>query len=199
MPLAEWLAFASICFLGAVSPGPSLFVIVRAAVHGGRLTGVMTGLVHAVAVGLYAVGAILVLTGALAIGEPVLMLVQVVGIVWLLKLATGLWGADAKGMDISAAASIRDGFLIAFLNPKMLAFFLALFSPFVYPEMTLDRKITLVITPALIDGAWYAFAAFVFSVSAMRELLLARARMLNRVMAAVLASLALSLSWRLLS
>lgn len=199
MQLAEWLAFASICFLGAVSPGPSLFVIIRAAVHGGRLTGVLTGIVHALAVGIYAVGAILVLTGALAIGESVLMLVQVVGILWLLKLAYGLWGANAQGMDISAAASIRDGFLIAFLNPKMLAFFLALFSPFVYPDMTIERKVTLVVTPAVIDGLWYAFAAFVFSIQVFREQLLARALVLNRVMSAVLASLACSLAWRLLS
>lgn len=199
MNFNEWLALASVCVLGAVSPGPSLFVILRAAIHGGRWLGVVTGIAHAVAVAIYAVGAIVVLSGVLAVGEGALMAVQTLGVVWLLKLSWGLWHSRAGQMDISASASVRDGFLIAFLNPKMLAFFLAVFSPFVTGDGGFQRNLVLVATPAIIDGVWYSIAAIVLSAAAMRQALLARAVLLNRAMALVLASIAVLISYRLLT
>lgn len=198
MALTEWLALVSVCFLGAISPGPSLFVILRASIHGGRGIGVITGITHAIAVGIYAIGAIVVLSGVMAIGGMILALVQVLGIAWLLKLSWGLWNASEKGMDVSVAAGIRDGFLIAFLNPKMLAFFLALFAPFVYPGMAMERNFILVATPAVIDGLWYSLAALVLSAAPLRARLLDHSRGLNRAMAIVLTGLAVSLSVRLI-
>ncbi len=197
MGLTEWLALASVCTLGAMSPGPSLFVVLRAAIHGGRGSGVVTGLSHALGVAIYAIGAIVVLSGVMAIGGAALIAVQVLGILWLLKLSWGLWQATEQGMDVSVSASARDGFLIAFLNPKMLAFFLALFAPFVTSAMSLERNLILVATPAIIDGVWYTIAALILSTPALRARLLAKARWLNRAMALVLGSLALSLSWQL--
>lgn len=199
MSLAEWLALASVCALGAMSPGPSLFVVLRAAVHGGRASGVITGVTHALGVAIYAVGAIVVLSGALAIGGWLLATVQWIGIVWLAKLSVGLWQANAESMDVSVSASARDGFLIVFLNPKMLAFFLALFAPFVYSDMSTTRSVLLVVTPAIIDALWYTIAALILSTAALRQRLLDHALWLNRIMAIVLGSLAISLAWRLLS
>ncbi len=197
MSITEWFALASVCFLGAASPGPSLFVILRASVHGGRGLGIVTGIAHALAVGIYATGAVVVLSGVLAIAPAALVAVQVLGVAWLLKLAWGLWRAQAGAMDMSNTASIRDGFLIAFLNPKMLAFFLALFSPFVTEGGSLQRHLILVATPAVIDGVWYSFAAVVLSAASLRGALLARAVMLNRLMALVLGVIALMISYQL--
>jgi len=197
--LAEWLALASVCALGAMSPGPSLFVVLRAAVHGGAMTGVITGLTHALGVGIYAIGAIVVLSGAAVLGGPVLLTIQIAGIAWLIWLSIGLWNARASGMDVSVAASARDGFLIVFLNPKMLAFFLALFSPFVDPDASMGRNAVLVLTPAIIDGAWYAFAAMVLAAPAIRQRLIERGLLLNRAMALVLSGLAVSLALQLVN
>ena len=197
--LAEWLALASVCALGAMSPGPSLFVVLRAAVHGGAMTGVITGLTHAFGVGIYAIGAIVVLSGAAVLGGPVLLTIQIAGIAWLIWLSIGLWNAQASGMDVSVAASARDGFLIVFLNPKMLAFFLALFSPFVDPEASMARNAVLVLTPAIIDGAWYAFAAMVLAAPVIRQRLIERGLLLNRAMALVLSGLAVSLAFQLVN
>ena len=58
MELSAWVSIASICAVGAMSPGPSLAVVVRNTIAGGRLQGVLTGIGHALGVGIYAMIAV---------------------------------------------------------------------------------------------------------------------------------------------
>ena len=46
MPLSLWLSMSLICIFGAMSPGPSLAVVVQNTLSGGRLQGVITGISH---------------------------------------------------------------------------------------------------------------------------------------------------------
>lgn len=48
------LALSFVCALGAMSPGPSLAIVLRNTISGGRLEGVMTGIGHGLGFGLYA-------------------------------------------------------------------------------------------------------------------------------------------------
>ena len=54
MELAVLAQIGAVCVLGAMSPGPSLAVVLRNTVAGGRLRGVMTGLGHGIGFFLYA-------------------------------------------------------------------------------------------------------------------------------------------------
>ncbi|HKI74867.1 MAG TPA: LysE family transporter, partial [Pseudomonadales bacterium] len=54
MTLAVWLSACVVCALGAMSPGPSLAVVIRNTVSNGGREGVATAWAHAVGVGLYA-------------------------------------------------------------------------------------------------------------------------------------------------
>lgn len=56
--LTDWFTVVGICALGAVSPGPSLAVIVKHTLSGGRLTGAVAALTHGVTVGAYALASI---------------------------------------------------------------------------------------------------------------------------------------------
>lgn len=57
----------------------------------------------------------------------------------------------------------RDGFLIAFLNPKLAIFFLALFSQFVSADATMTQKVIMVSTVGIIDALWYVVVSFLIS------------------------------------
>ena len=49
-----WIALATVFCLGAMSPGPSLAVVLRNTLSGGRRQGVMTGIGHGLGFGIYA-------------------------------------------------------------------------------------------------------------------------------------------------
>ena len=49
-----WIALATVFSLGAMSPGPSLAVVLRNTLSGGRRQGVMTGIGHGIGFGIYA-------------------------------------------------------------------------------------------------------------------------------------------------
>ena len=47
-----WVALATVFMLGAMSPGPSLAVVLRNTMIGGRRQGVMTGIGHGIGFGI---------------------------------------------------------------------------------------------------------------------------------------------------
>ncbi len=82
-------------------------------------------------------------------------------------LALGSWRAAARPApepDAQAGANaVRDGFLIAFLNPKVALFFLALFSQFVSAEMAMAARVQVAATAVVIDAAWYSLVALLLA------------------------------------
>ena len=57
MGLADWLSLISICLLGALSPGPSLMVILACTAENGRKAGVLASIGHGLGVFIYALAA----------------------------------------------------------------------------------------------------------------------------------------------
>ena len=57
MALADWLSLISICLLGALSPGPSLMVILACTSGNGRAAGVLASVGHGLGVFGYALAA----------------------------------------------------------------------------------------------------------------------------------------------
>jgi len=53
----QWLSLAMICLAGAVSPGPSLLVILDATRRGGRPAGMLAAIGHGLGIFIYAFGA----------------------------------------------------------------------------------------------------------------------------------------------
>ena len=63
----------------------------------------------------------------------------------------------------TSASAARDGFMMAFLNPKAALFFLALFSQVVGGETSLPAKSGYALTAMLVDMSWYVLVAWLFS------------------------------------
>jgi len=168
MTIATWLSVVSICLLGAMSPGPSLAVVLQQTLRGGRRTGMVAAITHGLGIGLYA---LLCISGIAVIitTSPVLFTtLQWAGAGYLLWL--GIKGLLAKPRpaqsldDIPTTSSAaRDGFLVVFLNPKVAVFFIALFSQVIGNDTTLLEKLAFAATALLIDMGWYIFVAWSFS------------------------------------
>ena len=69
----------------------------------------------------------------------------------------------------SQRAALQDGFAIAFLNPKLAVFFLALFSQFIDPEnLTLQVGLIMCLTVFVLDTGWYLLVALLTEISKKR-------------------------------
>ncbi len=54
MDFTSLIGMSLVCVMGAMSPGPSLAVVLRNTISGGRTQGVMTGIGHGIGFGIYA-------------------------------------------------------------------------------------------------------------------------------------------------
>lgn len=205
MSFAAWLSVATICVLGAMTPGPSLAVVLRYSVGQSRQAGFACALAHGLGIGFYAV---ITMTGLGILFQTVPAFhnaVSILGALYLIWLAIKAWRAAASGAKFEAGGAgnisgsvlqaARDGFMIAFLNPKIALFFLALFSQFVSPDYEWSGKFLLAFTAAVIDALWYCLVAVGFSHGAVLPWLREYSAWIERCVAILFVVIALRVLW----
>ena len=197
MTLTTWFSLVAICCLGAMSPGPSLAVVLRHTVSNGRIHGVITAITHAIGVALWA---LLTVWGlALLVVEWHLMykFLTYAGAAYLMWMGIKALRSNGAGplnvvpvaAPISEAA--RDGLMVSLLNPKLAFFFTALFSQFVSAELLLVDKLIMTGTASIIDALWYIIVAVALSHSKVLEKLQRRSALIDKISGVVLLGLAL--------
>jgi len=193
--LATWLTVVTICTLGAISPGPSLAVVLRHTLAGGRTHGSVAAISHGLGIGVYAFACISGLAFLITTSPRVFTAFQWAGAAYLAWLGfRGLMAkpaADEALPDIPTTASAsRDGFLIAFLNPKIAVWFIALFSQIIGPDTSVLAKTLYAATAWFIDTVWYLLVAWLFSNPRWLHRLQAKAVWLERLFGIILLALA---------
>lgn len=165
-----WGSVTLACLLGAMSPGPSLAIIVNYSLSQGRLAGVCAALAHGVGIGIFACATAFGLVLAVDKNPSLFDVIQIFGSFFLLLMAVKLlFSPMDKQTDIVVAAraslvtAVRDGFLIALINPKILLFFTALFSQFVRVDSEPWEKLGLTFIAGGVDALWYILVALVIS------------------------------------
>lgn len=206
LPLHDWLLLASICALGAMTPGISLAVITRHTLHGGPKAGALAGVTHALGIGIWAAATVTGLAVLFQRYPSVELLFNLVGAAFLLWMAVKSWQAgrqplaapdpDSEFNVLHGAA--RDGFLVAFLNPKVALFFLALFSQFLSADMGQLARAQMALTSMLIDGGWYVLVALLLGRSRFLPWLRAHHHWVERATAVLLVVIAASVLYQAL-
>ena len=183
--------------MGAMSPGPSLAVVLRNTISGGRTQGVMTGIGHGIGFGIYAMLAVTGLSAILIADESKFELLQWSGAVVLLWLSYNMLtyqpSGDKEEHQSSGRRGFVEGFMIAFLNPKILVFLVAVFSQFLDPQMTDIDRVVMALIAGLIDTVWYVLVAAVLSGTAIIDKLRDNSVLIDRMIGTVLLVLALAL------
>lgn len=198
MTLSDWLTVAAFCLLGAASPGPSLAVILRHTMTGSRRNGIASAIAHGAGVGIYATAVTLGLHHLMAKYPSIYTSITYAGaayLVWLaFKILTSTANTNAQGKQQvipSIGTAIRDGFMIVFLNPKLIIMLAALFSQFIKPGQSFEIGLLLICTAWIIDTTWYSSVAFGLSNSKVLPWLQARALWINRISAVILLLIAI--------
>ncbi|WP_350607420.1 LysE family translocator [Pseudoalteromonas sp. MER144-MNA-CIBAN-0113] len=199
MALSLWFSLALVCMMGAMSPGPSLAVVLKHSLNGGMKNGMLAALSHGVGVGFYAAASLLGL-GALMMQFPTVYQVLVyLGAAYLAYLGIKILLAKPSAEELqvaqqsgSAQQALQDGFAIAFLNPKLAVFFLALFSQFIDPvNLTFQVGMIMCLTVLLIDTGWYLLVAALTELSKKRFAFTKSSPWLDKILAVVFIGLAI--------
>ena len=204
MNITQWSQLALICILGAMSPGPSLAVILRNTLSKGRIQGIMSGIGHGLGITFYAIVAVSGLVALINTIPHFFSVAQIAGsffLIWLGgKMIISVFKKDYASKENipsknSAHQGFLEGFLIAFLNPKIAAWLLALFSQFVQPEALLAEQFVLVSTVGIIDASWYCLVAFLVSSGRLLKRLQHNASRIEFGMGLLLTILAVGILW----
>jgi len=138
MAIELWLSLFVVCLLGAMTPGPSLNVILNVVTENGRLHGIVASWSHAIGVGLYALLSVTGLAYLLEQSPLLFKTLSWLGALYLLWLGIKAWIAASNSLTEhqhkttnNLLSSALQGGLISLLNPKLGLFFIALFSQFV--------------------------------------------------------------------
>lgn len=199
MEPAAWISVASVCAAGAMSPGPSLAVVVKNTVQGGRKQGVMTAIGHGLGVGFYAFVAVFGMARVLDAFPGLSRGIELGGGLYLLWLGIQAFRFAGKG-DMTQQQTGRrgffDGMAISVLNPKIAVFFLALLVPFLPLDATTADRAGVAGLAMVIDGGWYMFAAILLATTGAADWLASKGIWVDRVLGTILFAVA---GWLLLS
>lgn len=202
MTFTVWLSLFTICILGAMSPGPSLAMVAKHSLAGGRKNGLATAWAHAFGIGIYAFVTLIGLAVVLQQSPIIFKTISYTGALYLAYLGVnalrskgGVAEKLESGKTVSVWQSAREGFLISLLSPKIALFFIALFSQFVAVGDEPASKAIIVATPFLVDGLWYSLLTFMLSSPRLLDKLRSRAQLIDRLSGAVLILLAARVVW----
>jgi len=165
MDIATISAATVMFILGATSPGPSLAVVLRNTMIGGRSRGLSCAIGHGLGFGFYAAAVVFGLVTIMVEMPALFTILQVVGILFLLYLGYGIFNAEASKLEYEGGnrEGFVEGFFIAFLNPKIAVFMLAVLSSVLEPGMSSDTKWVIAILGMSIDTIWYVLVALLLS------------------------------------
>ncbi|MDC0526557.1 LysE family translocator [Euryarchaeota archaeon] len=200
MDFTALLGMSFVCALGAMSPGPSLAVVLRNTISGGRSQGVLTGIGHGIGFTIYAFLAVTGLSAILVANESAFTFLQWSGAVILLWLSYNMLTYQPSDKPDehpnSGRRGFAEGFMISFLNPKILVFLVAVFSQFIDPNMPSSDRIVMAIVAGLIDTIWYVLVATFLAGTSIINKLRANSILVDRMIGSVLLILAILLIYK---
>ena len=179
MSIESWFYLVLICLMGASSPGPSLLVILRYAVADGRNAGINAAIGHGIGIFIYALVSAMGLSFILISSPKIFSIIQILGAIFLMWIGFQVLRGVLSKRDVqnleeytnssggAALNHFRDGFSIAILNPKILAFFSSLFSQFLSPEQTFSIHMSMAIIAGFIDVSVYIIIVFLVTLKSL--------------------------------
>ena len=160
MSLIIFLKIFTVCLLGAMSPGPSMVVVINNAIFKNRYHGILTSLGHGIGIGIYALFAVLGIGLVIKTNLFVFSVIKIVSIIFLIYLGfKSITNQDELDFDKKVLkdgiTSFFQGLSISLLNPKIFIWFVAIYSQFMSIENDIILNTYLILTACIVDATWY--------------------------------------------
>ena len=203
MSFFVWSQLALVCLLGAMSPGPSLALIIQNSINYNRLSGILASIAHGLGICVYATVTVFLLEFILQNSEKIFFFIQISGSIFLIVL--GLFFILKKNNKNKIKTykinsnSFSQGFIIAIINPKILVWFTAIYSQFIDINASIVDKTILILTPSIIDAIWYSLVAILVTGYGLKEFFNKRKFIIEKVIGTLFIFIAFSLIYSLIS
>jgi len=203
MSIGEWLSIASICLLGAASPGPSLIIVLRNTQTDRPVQGYLCAVSHGFAVLLYALAAVFGLNQLLNYPDTYNLLSWTscfflgwMGMQLIISKPNRLPIAGSSARPKALLDAALQGFAVALLNPKLAVFFFAVFSQFLHPAQQTSHKLLLATTAGVVDLSWYCLVVFLATTPSAINTAKKYGPIIDNTLGAALIVLAIGIIWR---
>ena len=149
-----------VCLLGAMSPGPSMMVVINNAIFKNKLNGILTALGHGLGIGIYALFAVIGIGLIIKSNLMIFNSLKILSIIFLFYL--GIQAIiktnqlELSEIDVKdGIQSFFQGLTISILNPKILIWFLAIYSQFMSLNNDKFFNLSLILIASVVDALWY--------------------------------------------
>ena len=160
MTFLLFIQITFVCLLGAMSPGPSMMVVINNSIFKNRFNGILTALGHGFGIGIYALFAVIGIGLIIKANLYLFISLKTLSIIFLFYL--GIQALVKTNHVEFNEGSVRDGIQsffqglsISILNPKILIWFLAIYSQFMSVNNNNILNISLILIASLVDALWY--------------------------------------------
>ena len=202
MELSAWVSLLAVCIFGAMTPGPSFIVVFKHTVSGGRINGLLSSIGQALGVACYASLSVLGLAVVIA-NSPILFEgIRYASVAFILYLAyqalmskSAFAKLDEQKVTVTYWQSLSEGFMIAFVNPKLAVFFLALFSQFIDAQATALQNLVMVATVSGVDLIWYSSVVMLMSTPSLMAKLRAHMKVVEKITGLALLTVAVRVAF----
>ena len=207
MNTEQWFALSIALIIGAMSPGPSLALVIRNTISSSRTNGIFTGVGHGLGFGIYAFITSVSLSILIRFQTSIEIFLRFTGTILLLWIsytfltATTIATYSNSGSKVdrdSLPKSFSQGFAIALFNPKILAWMIAVYAPFIKSEYTSTQFLYMGLLGTLIDGLWYISVATMLSKTSVLNFLQIKSILINKMIGILLALYGVGLAFNVI-
>lgn len=192
----ELLAVAAITILAVISPGPDFAMVTRNSYAFGRRSGLMAALGIACGVQIHVFYTVFGIAVIITHSPLLFMAMKVLGAGYLIYLGiksltntASLAMGKASGPAPSSWRAFRTGFFTNALNPKTMLFVVATYSQVVQTSSSLTTNFAYGLFMSFSHLVWFSFVALFFSAEALRQRMLKKQHIVDRVIGTALIGL----------
>ena len=186
MTLITFAQVFMVCLLGAMSPGPSMAVVINNAIFKGRYNGILTSIGHGIGIAIYATFAVLGLGLIIKTNVYIFNGLKILSIIFLILI--GLRSILNKEKLNLEKKTIKDktisflqGFSISIFNPKIFVWFVAIYSQFMSIENKFIFNVYLISIAGLVDACWYIILTFAVTMASALKLFQTKLNIIQKI------------------
>jgi threonine/homoserine/homoserine lactone efflux protein len=202
MTLTAFLAVAFLHLMAAISPGPAVLMSARTGVTEGLRTGTFLACGIGIGAVIWAMAALFGLAIVFQAAPALLWALKIIGGIYLLHMAWGMWRDAAKPLDMAqtsrlprtAISAFRLGVVTQLANPKPAVLFSAIFIGTVPPNTPLWVYGALLTVVFLNEALWNILVARIFSFERTRSGYINLKTIIDRAFGGMLAILGLKIA-----